>query len=288
MTHRKLLKEISNEFKTANIESADLDARVLIKHVLQIDDTFLFKNFDQSVNKKAVLKIQELAKRRGQNEPIAYITKHKEFYGLNFYINNTVLIPRPESEELVEKSIKFLKSIKSNAKILDMGTGSGNIIISIVKSLDGLSTLNTFDFFACDISAQALKVAEHNAKQNAVIKNIKFLESNLFSNISPDIKFDLIIANLPYVPKPELRIEQSIEYEPYNAIFATDNGAEIIKKFLSKAKNYLNTNGVILIELDPRNAEEIKIFAKKIYPNTKIELQKDLANFDRYLNIQLS
>ena len=113
MTFRKLLKEISIELKEAGIETADLDARVLIKFISKIDDTALFKNLDQTINKKAVSKIQALIKRRATFEPIAYLINQKEFYGLNFYVNNDVLIPRPESEWLVEKSIKYLEQSKN-------------------------------------------------------------------------------------------------------------------------------------------------------------------------------
>ena len=283
MTHRKLLKEISDELKKAGIESADLDARVLVKFVLKIDENVLFKNLDQTVNKKAASKIQELASRRTSYEPVAYLTKHKEFFNLNFYVNENVLIPRPETEYLVEESIKFLKSIKRKQNIIDIGTGSGNIIISIVKSLDKLSTQQTFDFFATDISSSALKIAIHNAKQNGVYNKINFLESDLFSNKDLPEKFDLIVANLPYVPENE--VDSSVKFEPKNAIFAQENGTKIIKKFLLQARDHINANGLIIIELDPRNALELKIFASETFAK-KAELEKDLAENNRYLLLQ--
>ena len=293
MTYRKLLKEITIQLKEANIETADLDARVLIKHVLRISDTDLYKNFDQAVNKKAVSKIQELAVRRAKGEPIAYLTKNKEFFGLNFYVNENVLIPRPESEWLVEESIKYLETTveyktklpNTKYQILDMGTGSGNILISLIRHLKTEKWEPETEAFATDISPAALKVAIHNAKQNGIASKINFLESDLFSNKELPKKFDLIIANLPYVPKNNETIEQ-LSNEPFNAIFAADNGAEIIKKFLVESKGYLIKNGLILLELDPRNAEDIKSFAKKIYPQAKTELTKDLAGLERYLTIQ--
>jgi release factor glutamine methyltransferase len=285
MTYRKLLKETTIKLKEANIETADLDAKVLLKHILKIDDTTLYKNFDQPVNKKAVSKIEELVERRANKEPIAYLIKNKEFFGLKFYINENVLIPRPESEYLIEESIKYVESnIKyKKINILDMGTGSGCLIISLAKNLNDMEKASNIDYFATDISPAALKVAIHNAKQNAVFNKINFLESNLFSNKDLPEKFDLIIANLPYVPDDE--IDESVKFEPHDAIFAADNGTEIIKNFLVQTKNYLQKEGMILIELDPRNAQEIKEYTKKKFPDAKIELKKDLAGLDRYLAI---
>lgn len=288
MTYRKLLKDISTQLKEAKIASADLDARVLMKHVLQIDDTTILKNLDQTINQKSVLKIQELIKRRAQNEPIAYLTKQKEFYGLNFFINNNVLVPRPETEFLVQEGLKFLQSTANSEPltVIDIGTGSGNVIISIVKTLSTTHRPLPPIFFATDISPEALKVAIHNSKQNGVANKIKFFESDLFSNLELPKKFDLIIANLPYVPEDE--VDESVKFEPVNAIFADDNGAEIIKRFLVDAKNYLNAKGTILIELDPRNALEIKNCAKENFPNAIIELEKDLAKLNRYLTIRFN
>jgi len=156
----------------------------------------------------------------------------------------------------------------------------------LVRSLhNSLFILHNSSFFACDTSEKALAVAKKNAKKlNA--QNIVFLKSNLFS--SPKLKnkvFDLIIANLPYVPR-SFKIDKSITHEPSDAIFANNNGTSIIKKFLDQAKDRIAFNGLILLELDPRNAMAIKSYAKDCFPDRKIDLKKDLAGLNRYLAIK--
>jgi len=287
MTTRHLFKEIVNTLKEAGIAGADLDARILLKQVLQIDDTDFFKTLDQSITDKKVSKIKELTQRRAQNEPMAYIIGKKEFFGLDFFVDKNCLIPRPETEWLVEKSIKYLESsikYKKKINIIDIGTGSGNIIISITKVLTKLDKLSNFvNYYAVDNSELALERAIKNARYHGLDKKITFLESDLLSSNTLPEKFDLIIANLPYVP--EENPDESVNFEPKSAIFTGDNGTEIIKQFLAESKDYLNTNGRILIELDPRNAKEIKNYTKTIYPKAKIWLRKDLSGLNRYLLI---
>lgn len=290
MTCRELLKISIDVLKKAGISSAVLDARILMKTVLNIDEAELIKTMNSPVSPASINKIKKLIARRAQNEPIAYIVGKKEFFGLDFTVNKNVLIPRPESEYLVERGIEFIKSKVHQVKslnIIDIGTGSGNIIVSITKELYKLS--NFTNFYATDISANALLVAKKNARFHS-IDNINFIQSDLFNSIDDNIKFDLIIANLPYVPDSEQRTADSLQlkFEPQDAIFAKNNGTGIIKKFLSQATNRLTPHGAIMLELDPRNAKDIKKFAQKLFPYFKIELKKDLANLDRYLLIQSS
>lgn len=265
----------------------ELDARIIIKYVLDLDDAIFFRDIDRKLSIKQIDAIKKLVARRAKGEPVAYLTGHKEFYGLDFFVNYDVLIPRPESEWIVEQALDKLTVNRKPLTVLDIGTGSGNIIISIIKSLSTNHYALTPIFFAADISKSALKVARKNARIHGT-NNIKFIQSDLFKNIDSNVKFDLMVANLPYVPKKvnsEKWIMDSIDFEPKNAIFAADNGAAIIKKFLREAKDRLTPNGAILIELDPRNAIDLKNYAKKLYPNSTIELKKDLVGLNRYLTL---
>lgn len=298
MTIRKTLIQSINTLKEAGIPSPELDARVLVKHVTNFDEVELIKNMNQLIPNRLIRRIDILVARRAQNEPIAYILVKKEFYGFNFMVNKNILIPRPESEWLVEESIKYIgkqasrgisasgnieSSIKYKKTILDVGTGSGCIIISILRALKEKKSKRDITAFASDNSAKALKVAVQNTKNNGTL-NIEFIESNLFDKIDTDIKFDLIIANLPYVPKDGA--DKSTEFEPKKAIFADDNGTAIIKKFLVEAKNRLkDIDSLILIELDPRNADDLEKFAKK--NGYKADLIEDLAGKKRYLKTAL-
>lgn len=287
MTLKQIYRQAIILLKRAKISTAELDARVIIKFVLKISTEQFYLDQNREISPTKLTKIEKLINRRLQNEPVAYLTGKKEFFGRDFYVSKDVLIPRPETEWLVEKSINYLeKKIKDKkqAKILDMGTGSGNIIISIIKQLSFKMT-KQHDFYATDVSNSALKMARKNAQQYE-IENINFIKSDLFSALNKKLKFDLIIANLPYVPKDKITANE-LRYEPANAIFASDNGSAIIKQFLQSAETYLNRNSLILLELDPRNAMEIQNFAKEKYPQAKIELIKDLTGWDRYLEINL-
>ncbi|MEI8143040.1 MAG: peptide chain release factor N(5)-glutamine methyltransferase [Candidatus Berkelbacteria bacterium] len=294
----KTLKSLLSESKLqldGTSSSPSLDAEVLICHALNIAKKDLILQADQNLTAKKIAKIEDLIHRRKNGEPIAYILKQKEFYGLNFIVSPAVLIPRPESEWLIETALdkiqqaarkKQLENCKTcfTLRVLDLGTGSGCLGISLINESKKLSPVfcNLLsEYCASDVSPVALNVARKNAKIHQ-IKNIKFIHSDLFSNRFLHKKFDLIIANLPYVPK-DLKTMDELRYEPSGAIFADDNGSDIIKKFLDQVPNYLSNNSTILIELDPRNAQEVQRYAKKIFKN--VELTKDLAGLDRYLTI---
>ena len=309
----KLLKNSILELKRAGIPSAELDARVLLEHATSHDTPFLYSHPDSPITNADYGRFRRYIRRRKKGEPIAYIVKHKEFFGYDFFVNKNVLIPRPETEWLVEEAIKHIEKCHSrpdresrldpclrgddktvdNAtlRILDVGAGSGNIIISMALSLSSnsyrLSSL--INFYGADIGKKAIGVARKNAKKLEV-KNVKFYLSDLFSNPRLPRQFDLIIANLPYVPSStriknsESRIMDDIYFEPQDAIFSEDNGTAIIKKFLCESVDHIEKNGLILIELDPRNAKALHSEAKKFYTN--VELKKDLAGKDRYLIIK--
>lgn len=299
-----LLQKSIFELKLADIKTPELDARVLFEHAIDKDSSFVFSHPEHLITNSQYSRFRRYIRRRKKGEPVAYILGHKEFFGNDFFVNKNVLVPRPETEWLVEKALGFLQNyelrIKNQAKrkvvnILDMGTGSGCIIISLVNALlnSEFLILNS-NFYASDISKKAIAIAKKNAKQNNVEKYVKFYTSDLFSNRFLNKKFDLIIANLPYVPcqariqNSEFRIRQNrgIDFEPENAIFTENNGTAVIKKFLRQAKDHIAPNGLILIELDSHNATSIFKFAKDIYPTAQIKLKKDLAGLDRYIEIK--
>lgn len=278
MTYSSVYKKIVGELKTTGIKSAEIDARVLLEFATKKSREFLLAHPEYQLSDRQINDLEKLVERRRLHEPIAYIVGHKEFFGLDFFITPSVLIPRPETEILVEESLKFLeaRSKKYEVRILDIGTGSGNIIISISKACS--SQLKANNYIGSDISNNALKVAKKNARKHYV--KINFIESDLFKKIKG--KFDLIIANLPYVPVDGSNDEE-IKHEPQNAIFAADNGTAMIKKFLTDTKKHINNNGLILAEVDPRNANEIKKYALKYYKSA--EIVHDLANKDRLVKI---
>lgn len=251
-----------------------LDAEVLLCHILKKDKAALYSHQFNILSSDRTRRYQKLIFRRKTGEPVAYLTHHQEFFGLDFYINKNVLIPRPESELLVEESIEILKSYKLKAKklrILDLGTGAGCIIVAIATNLK--SKISNLKSYAADISKKALKIAQKNAKKHKV--KINFIKSDLFKNIPTDLKFDLIIANLPYL------WHNYPPFEPKLALDGGREGLEIIEKFLRQVKSHLSKKSAMLLEIDSRQAKKIKKLSKKYLPHKKLTLKKDLAGLDR-------
>lgn len=279
MTIKEALQSTTTELK--DLKTVNLDTEILLCHLLKKDKVWLFLNLDKKLTPKQLNKYKNLVFQRQKGRPIAYITQHKEFFGLDFYIDESVLIPRPESELLVEETMNQITKLPNyKITILEIGTGSGAIAVSLVKNLQVTNYKLPVTFYASDISVNALKIAHNNAQKHKT--KINFIRSDLFNNI-PNIEFDLIIANLPYLD-PQW-IGDKLSYEPMNALNGGKDGLEVIKKFVSQSKKYLSKNGAIMLEIDPRQKEKIKKIAKIYYPNKKIILIKDLACLDRVVKI---
>lgn len=225
-----------------------IEADLLLEHVLKQSKEFLYLNSNKSLTKKQQTDFESLAKKRLKDIPIAYLVGYKYFYGLKFDVNKDVLIPRPESEWLVESALSIASAkLRKNTevKILDMATGSGCIAISIKKNLPSTKV----KVFASDVSAKALTVAKKNAKSNKV--SVKFTKSNLFKDIKDE--FDVIIANLPYVPERDYKkLLKNLKHEPKLALTDGGNDFKLINKFLDQAPKHLKNRGVVLIESDPK------------------------------------
>lgn len=216
---------------------------------------------------------EELLKK---NYPIQYLIGFVEFYNCQIEVNENVLIPRYETEYLVEKSINLLKT-KNVKKGIDLCTGSGAIAIALAKNLK-------INMDACDISIKALEVAKKNALINKVDINL-FKKDILKDKI--DGKYDFIISNPPYIKEWEYTSAET-KYEPSIALYAKDNGLEFYKKILSFSKEILNPNGIIIFEIGDTLNEEIKKIALDIYPKAIITTEKDYNNFNRFMFIKMN
>ena len=216
--------------------------------------------------------LEELKK----GKPIQYIIGNVNFYGNIINVNENVLIPRFETELLVEKTINYIKKYFKNPKILDIGTGSGCIAITLKKELEN----STID--AVDISNSALKVAKENAKLNNV--EINFIEGNILDNTNS--KYDIIISNPPYIKEDDTEIMDIVKNnEPHIALFAKDNGLYFYKEIIKNSKEKLNKKSIIAFEIGYKQANDIKNIAEQYYPHSKILVEKDLNNLDRYIFI---
>ncbi len=220
--------------------------------------------------------LDDAIKRLNNGEPVQYIVGDVNFYGNILKVNKNVLIPRPETEFLVEKTYNYIKQyLNENISILDIGTGSGCIAISLKKLLSNSKVT------ACDISPLALEVAVDNSK--LVNSEIEFIQSDIFSNISN--KYDCIISNPPYIREDEQIMDIVKNNEPHLALYAKDNGLYFYKEILKEATKYLKDKYLIAFEIGEEQGQDIIKIAKEYLPESKVILEKDLRHFDRFVFI---
>lgn len=253
------------------------DAVPLLEYSLTQSADFILSHPELSVTPDQVRIFDDALQQRIAGRPVAFIRGSQFFYGLRFFVTDATLIPRPESELLVEEAINFLK-IHPHSQVLDMGTGSGNIIIAITHSFP--QTAHTFH--ATDISRNALAVAKKNAREHRI--RVRFYHSNLFQNI-PRLKFDLIIANLPYLTAEQLA-EPSIKYEPVGALWGGTQGIELYQHFFSELGPYLSAHAMVCIEIDPDQKNELTELARSYFPTATIDCIPDLSGRSRIIRIQ--
>ncbi len=277
MTLCQTLNNLSQKFIPIS-DSPLLDAEILLSFILKKDKTFLYTYPGKKITITQEKKIKNLARRRQSGVPIAYLVGKKDFYGLTFFVNKNVLIPRPESELLIDETLKLITpKIKT---IIDIGTGSGCLAITLAKKLPNIK------IFASDFSAQALVMAKKNARQHKV--KIKFIKGNLLIPFKKK-KSDIIIANLPYVPKKKSyhKNELGLKFEPSRALYSGKDGLNAYRSFFSQIKKIKYLPQYILIEHDPRQTATLhKIIKNHLCPINLIT-KKDLCGLDRLTIIQL-
>ena len=242
MNYLQAIKFGSYKLKLNNIESHILDSELLLSFVLKSSREQILTKLNSNIEKNNFEEFKKILSRREKKEPIAYITNKKEFWKNNFYVNNHVLIPRPETELIVEEVLKNTE-INSSKSFLEVGTGSGCIIISIIKERVRCSAT------AIDICKKALKIAKFNAKMHHLKNNINFI--NIDIDKIHDNKYDFIISNPPYIKKFNLRrLDQSVKFfEPHIALEAGIDGLREIKKLIKKSNKLLKINGKLIFEI---------------------------------------
>ena len=242
MKATEIIKFGSEILKEKKIPSYILDSEILLSKTLNKSREHILINLDQEINNKNFSIYKDYLIRRSKNEPVAYILKEKEFWSKKFYVNKETLIPRPETELLVNKILKLYKSDKK-ISILDIGTGSGCIIISLLSSLKNSSGVGI------DVSKDAVLIANSNAKKYKLSARVKFFNKS-FHNIFSK-KFDLIVSNPPYIERKNLKnLRDDIKkYEPRIALDGGNDGLDLIKKIIYKSKEILKINGVLALEI---------------------------------------
>ena len=272
-TIRELLDWLTTQFEMYEVTSPKQNAETIISHVLKMKRLDIYLYLEKEISETQFDTISEIASRREKQEPLQYILGETEFYGYKIKVSKKVLIPRPETELLVERIIHEEKKVSS---ILEIGTGSGAIVIAIAKSL------NPKNIDAVDISKSALKIAQKNADLNNV--EINFFRSDIFENVTS--KYDLIISNPPYISHKEYQqLPKEIkDHEPKSALQAEKNGLYFYEKILQNAKEHLTESGRIYFEIGYDQAEKITEIAKE-NGFSDIQVFKDLNGFDRIMRI---
>lgn len=271
MNIEQILKEAIERLKKSNIEEPITKARRILAHILKVGKEYLITHEKQILSKEQEKEYLSKILKVEQGMPIQYIIGKQEFMGIDFIVNENVLIPQPDTEILVEKTIEIAKTIEKPI-ILDMCTGSGAIAISIKKNV------NEAQVIATDISKEALEVAKQNDKKC----EITFIQSDLFENINNE--FDIIVSNPPYVKKEEIKkLSKEVQNEPMLALDGGDDGLYFYRKIIGQAYKYLKTNGYLCLEIGEDQKKEV---CNLIIENGKYAIPiayKDLENNDRVI-----
>lgn len=278
----RALVSASQRLTGAGCDSPRLDAQLLLAHVLGTDRTWLFAHHDYPLAADQAEAFTELVVRRIHREPVAYLIGRKEFYGLDFAVDERVLIPRPETEMLVDFLLAHVQAAEERTFVIaDVGTGSGAIAVTTAAH-----TTNT-RIYGLDISPDALAVAEENGRCLAPKARLQFLQSDLLAALPEPA--DVIVANLPYVTDseytglaPEIR-----EYEPQLALTAGDKGLDVIKRLLDQVRRHLKPNGLILLEIGQAQGESVKQLAEAMSPRPRfVGLRRDYSGHVRMVTIE--
>ena len=275
-TVKVLLEKSIDYLEKNNVEENKLIAEIIISNILNIDRMMLFTKYREIVSDNDIEKIREYLKKIAKDKlPLQYLLNEQEFYGRKFYVNKGVLIPRQDTEILVEKAINIVKDKKiETPKILDIGSGSGVIGITMALEIENSKVLGI------DVSDVAIEISNKN-REILKAKNIKIVKSNLFENVSFK-EFDMIISNPPYISRDEIDVmsENTLTWEPEEALFAENEGLYFYNEICDKGYEYLQKEGYLLFEIGYKQGEKVKtIMEKKGYK--EIEIIKDLQGLDR-------
>ena len=269
MQIREALQQAKQILKAAAIDTASLDANLLLSHVTSLSKVMLIAHDEDELSKEQEDKFFSLINKRKSGYPIAYILGYKDFFGLRLKVTEDTLIPRPDTETLVEKALAF----NPQGKVLDLGTGTGAIILALKSELKA-----SIDAYAVDLSKKALEVASFNSQKLNL--PVTFIQSNWFSKLG-DLKFSMIVSNPPYIQKDDIHLTQtSLPFEPIQALTSEEDGLLDIKLICKEAKKHLENGAPLLIEHGFNQGEKVRaIFTEQGYKN--VATIKDLGGNDR-------
>jgi release factor glutamine methyltransferase len=280
MLIREALAQATTRLQNESVESPRLDAELLLAHVLGVNRAALFTWPDHPLTPKELTSYRALVGRRAEREPLAYIVGHREFFGLDLAVNPYVLIPRPETELLVEHALRLARHIAVPQRIADVGAGSGAIAVALAVHLPEAL------IYALDDSPESLAVTAKNATSHSVVERIRCLHGDLLEPL-PEL-VDLITANLPYVATAEWEelLPEIREYEPRAALDGGPDGLAPIRRLLATAASYLTLKGAILLEIGASQGLAATALARQHLPQARVQLFQDYADLDRLVVIE--
>lgn len=280
MTIMEAIRKGMIELKSSNVESPKLKARLLMQYTLNKSRQYIIVNDRENINEKQEKKYFLGIEKIKNGEPLEHITHQKEFMKLNFFVNENVLIPRQDTEILVEEVIEISKKINAK-KILDLCTGSGAIAVSLAKYI------TNSEITAVDISQEALNIAKKNAISNNVENQITFISSDMFTNLQED-KFDIIVSNPPYIKKDEIKkLEEQVKREPYIALNGGKDGLEFYRKIINEGYQYLKYKGYLCLEIGFDQKNDVINLMNEQDKFENIYSKKDLCDNDRIIIARL-
>ena len=277
MTLKQALSRAREMLVANNIEDASLESELLLRHTLNISRIQLYQDLDHELSPEQEQTFWNLIKRRLSHEPTAYITKHREFYGLDFYVDPHVLIPRQESELLVEMALSLAQAHRVTI-IAEIGTGCGVIAICLALNLPQTK------IYATDIYAPALEVALINCRKHNVVNRIHLLQGDMLDPLPEPV--DLILANLPYVKKAELP-RSSAKFEPLLALNGGPDGLQKIRQLCRQVNDKLNPTGYLLLEIGQGQGRAVTSLLRNLFPHARIEVVPDFVGIDRVVSLHL-
>lgn len=287
MKLKEILDKTTQFFKDKNIDSPRLDAELLLAHGLKLERMQLYLKFDQPMGEAELTTCRELVRRRVQGEPVAYILGSKYFYGYNFIVNSAVLIPRPETEHIVEAALTWAQDKDMAFTIVDLGSGSGCIGQTLLKKLPNAKLV------AVDASDKALEVAKANAEALGVADRVQFVNADAANvdqvlatvkDFTGTAEIHILVSNPPYIASDDKDVEENVKkFEPEIALFAPENGLKFLRDWSQKYVPFLSDKAIVLMEMGMTQGPVMKAHFDGLGVFNKVDVIKDLASLDRVI-----
>ncbi|AHI04569.1 HemK protein [Bdellovibrio bacteriovorus W] len=287
MKLKEVLDKTVTFFKDKKIETPRLDAELLFAHFLKIERIQLYVRFDQPLSEQELAGLRELVRRRATGEPVAYILGYRDFYNLRFSVSPAVLIPRPETEHIIEEALQWAKDQASEIGILDLGTGTGCVGLTLLMNLPSAKLISV------DLSEDAITLAKKNAEDLGVMERVQFLNTDAanFDDVMSAYKsfigkdsIDLFVSNPPYIAEGDPGVEVAVnKFEPHTALYAKDEGLALLRDWSAGYCPYLSNNSLVLMEMGLTQGSAMRTHFENLKTFNEINVVKDLDGRDRVI-----